>query len=217
MLPTCYYLISEVLVVTLYNTRFKYEFYILSTQCIYTFQNQQRLLPYTALTYWFCNWDGVFTAPYRLGLSIKQTVLFLNINALVSSPWSLRMCWNVKSFHCWKAASWATLTSLNISFCLLGCLHWLHLVNIAWGFSTCFFLWRCGHQPHATTPYPEGPWYPPLSASFIEFSLAWMILPTIGLLQAQFWVHWCKQACHLAKICIPKDRGTIMVVSFLSS
>ena len=31
----------------------------------------------------------------------------------------------------------------------------------------------------------------------------------------RFWVHWCMQACHLAKICIPKDRGTIMGVSFL--
>lgn len=106
---------------------------------LYTFLNQQRLLPYTALTYWFCKWDGVFTAPYRLGHSIKQIVLFLNVNALVSSPWSLRMCWNVKFFHCWKAASWATLISLNISFCLHGCLSWLHLVNIAWGFTTCFF------------------------------------------------------------------------------
>lgn len=105
---------------------------------LYTFQNQQWLLPYTALTYWFCNWDGVFTAPYRLGHSIKQIVLFLNVNALVSSPWSLRMWWNVKFFHCWKAAaSWAILISLNISFCLNGCLSWLHL--IAWGFATCFF------------------------------------------------------------------------------
>jgi hypothetical protein len=24
-----------------------------------------------------------------------------------------------------------------------------------------FFKWGCGHQPHATTPYPQGPWYLP--------------------------------------------------------
>lgn len=96
----------------------------------------------------------MFTVPYRLGISIKQIVLFLNVNALVSSPWSLRMCWNVKFFHCWKASSWATLTSLNIYFCLFGCLSWLHLVNIAWGFATCFFLMGMWSSAPCHNPLP---------------------------------------------------------------
>jgi len=31
-------------------------------------QNKQRLFPYTALTEWFCNRDGVFTARYGLDI-----------------------------------------------------------------------------------------------------------------------------------------------------
>jgi hypothetical protein len=202
MLPTCSYVISEGLMVTLYNTRFKYEFYVLSTQCIYIFcihfRIKQRLLPYTALTYWICNWDGVFTVPYRLGLSIKQIVLFLNVNALVSSPWSLRMCWNVKFFHCCKAVSWATLTSLNISFCLLGCLSWLHLVNIDWGFATWFFF----NGDVVISPMPQPPTLKDhgiplcLPASLNSVWHGWSY-QHLGCCKHRFWVHWCKQARHL--------------------
>ena len=39
-------------------------------------ENKQWLYPYTALTDWFYNWDGVFTARYGLGLYINKLRFF---------------------------------------------------------------------------------------------------------------------------------------------
>ena len=121
------------------------------------------------------------------------------------------MCWNVRFFHCWKA--------IDITQYILVCsgvqdgFIWLNSLRIL---NMVFFYGDVVISPMPQPPTLKDHGIPPCLPTLLKSVWHGWSYQHLGCCKHRFWVHWCKQAHHLAKICIPKDRGTIMGVSCLS-